>query len=191
MATGYFNTELLNNAFLLALRYHQNQTRKAGGEPYISHPVGVALLLARAGYGETVIAAGFCHDLLEDTPCTPHEIGTALGDDVLRLVLDLTEPDKSLPWEERKLRHLEHIRHASHEAMAIAAADKIYNLQSMYRGYRSSGADFFAPFKRGVDASLEQARLVYTAISSAYPDCPLLPTFADSLEQLERAVKQA
>lgn len=67
-------SELLNKAINLAVTYHRGQVDKAG-EPYILHVLRVGC----AGKTEEERVLGFCHDLLEDTTCTPHEIQSLLG----------------------------------------------------------------------------------------------------------------
>jgi hypothetical protein len=67
------NDNLLAAAFDFAYQLHEGQMR-ASGEPYIVHPIAVADLLRDIGAGSSVIAAGFLHDVVEDTQVTPEEI---------------------------------------------------------------------------------------------------------------------
>ncbi|MGO1774610.1 MAG: HD domain-containing protein, partial [Agrococcus casei] len=60
---------LIQRAFILAERAHEGQFRKSG-EPYISHPVAVAQILADLGIGAVTIAAALLHDTVEDTDYT-------------------------------------------------------------------------------------------------------------------------
>ena len=64
---------LLVAAFDLAYQLHKGQFRKSG-EPYITHPVAVADLLRELGASASVIAAGFLHDVVEDTDITPEQL---------------------------------------------------------------------------------------------------------------------
>ena len=64
---------LLAAAFDLAFQLHEGQFR-ASGEPYIIHPVAVADLLREIGASSSVIAAGFLHDVVEDTDVTPEQL---------------------------------------------------------------------------------------------------------------------
>src|SRR5687768_9004929 len=109
---------LLKRALDLAAVWHSGQHRKYPGAsvPYLSHPAGVAIILARHGFSEVVLAAAVLHDVVEDTAATLEEIAAELGPDVAALVRDCSEEDKSLPWEDRKQRYLERFPGKSWEA---------------------------------------------------------------------------
>ncbi len=81
---------LLAAAFDFAWRLHEGQYR-ASGEPYIIHPVAVADLLREIGASPAVIAAGFLHDVVEDTEVTPAEIEAHFGAEVRALVEGVTK----------------------------------------------------------------------------------------------------
>ncbi|MFM9103103.1 MAG: HD domain-containing protein [Cyanobium sp.] len=80
---------LLASAFDFAFQLHQGQYR-ASGEPYICHPIAVADLLRDIGASAPVIAAGFLHDVVEDTGVTPEEIEQHFGAEVRALVEGVT-----------------------------------------------------------------------------------------------------
>ena len=65
--------DLVSRAFEFAYALHKGQKR-ASGEPYICHPIEVACLLRELGGDSAMIAAGFLHDVVEDTDVTPDEI---------------------------------------------------------------------------------------------------------------------
>ena len=69
---------LICKAFNFAYELHQGQYRKSG-EPYIAHPIAVAGLLRDLGGDSVTIAAGFLHDVVEDTSVTPEEIEEMFG----------------------------------------------------------------------------------------------------------------
>jgi RelA/SpoT family (p)ppGpp synthetase len=81
---------LLASAFDFAYQLHEGQYR-ASGEPYIIHPVAVADLLRDIGASAGVIAAGFLHDVVEDTDVTPEEIEQHFGAEVRALVEGVTK----------------------------------------------------------------------------------------------------
>ena len=81
---------LLAAAFDLAFQVHEGQFR-ASGEPYIIHPVAVADLLRDIGASASVIAAGFLHDVVEDTNVTPEELEGFFGSEVRGLVEGVTK----------------------------------------------------------------------------------------------------
>jgi GTP pyrophosphokinase len=87
------DTELLRRAYELAREAHQGQVRKTG-DPYITHPVTVALMLAEYGLDEQTLAAAFLHDAVEDTPLTVADISGRFGDEVGRLIDGVTKLDR-------------------------------------------------------------------------------------------------
>jgi (p)ppGpp synthase/HD superfamily hydrolase len=121
------------NAADFAAKRHVNQRRKgAAGEPYINHLAEVAMLLAEAtdGSDAALVAAGFLHDTLEDTPTEYEELVRLFGADVADLVAAVTD-DKSLPKAERKRLQAEHAPQKSPRARVLKIADKISNLRSL------------------------------------------------------------
>lgn len=123
----------LASAYHFAASRHVDQRRKGeAGEPYMNHLTEVAELVAMATDGSdvAVIVAAVLHDAVEDTDATPEEIAALFGDDVARLVAEVTD-DKALPKAERKELQITHARHASDRAKLIKMADKISNLNSL------------------------------------------------------------
>src|SRR3546814_9806484 len=82
--------DLLNRAYVFSMKAHGAQKR-ASGDPYFSHPVEVAGILAGMKLDATAIATGLLHDTLEDTVATPAEIEKNFGSHVLRLVDGVTK----------------------------------------------------------------------------------------------------
>lgn len=153
------NAPLLKSAFDWAAVWHKDQRRKYPDfdVPYVSHIAGVAAILSRHGFSEDVVAAGALHDVIEDCAVTHAELTTKFGERVADLVRHVSEADKSLSWEERKRRYLEHFSTKPWEAQAITLADKIDNFQSIIVCARSFG-DPWKMFKRGRDAQIERFR---------------------------------
>lgn len=133
-AAGNVDTAVrLLSAIKFASEKHRLQKRKdADATPYINHPIAVAELLARVG-GVTDLAslqAAILHDTIEDTQTRPDEIAHLFGDEVLKLVQELTD-DKSLPKAERKRLQIVNAPHKSPTAKAIKLADKISNISEI------------------------------------------------------------
>lgn len=84
---------LLSRAYATAERYHRGQFRKSG-EPYITHPVAVATILAELGMSERTVAAGLLHDTVEDTEYSLEQCRKDFGDDIAALVDGVTKLDK-------------------------------------------------------------------------------------------------
>jgi len=85
--------ELLERAFLFAENAHHRQERKSQ-EPYINHPLRVALLLSKMKLGANTIIAGLLHDILEDADIPLEEIKSNFNDEVAFLVQALTKINK-------------------------------------------------------------------------------------------------
>ena len=100
----------MNNDFTLffkalsfAAAKHRHQRRKdEKASPYINHPIEVANMLWTVGSVRDIstLVAAILHDTIEDTDTTPQEIRDNFGDDVLGLVLEVSD-DKNLPKQER------------------------------------------------------------------------------------------
>ena len=95
--------DIKEKAKMFAIKAHMGQVRKSElDKPMIIHPLSVGMLLEEYGYDDNVIAAGYLHDVVEDTKYTIEEIEKIFGKDIASLVMTASEPDKSLSWEERK-----------------------------------------------------------------------------------------
>src|SRR5574344_199794 len=98
-------------ALIYATRAHKGQVRKTEPEKeMIIHPIGVANILEEYGCDDNVIAAGYLHDVVEDTKYTLEDIEKEFGEDIKNLVDAASESDKSLSWEERKLETINKTR---------------------------------------------------------------------------------
>ncbi len=123
--------------FLTALGYcaekHRMQRRKdARRTPYLNHPIEVAELLWRVGgvRDARVVIAALLHDVIEDTGARPEEISRLFGEEVLSLVLEVSD-DKSLPKAARKKLQIAHAPGLSRGAKLIKIADKICNVRDI------------------------------------------------------------
>ena len=87
------DTALIERAFLAADLAHTGQLRKSG-EPYITHPLAVAQILADLGIGATTIAAALLHDTVEDTDYNLEMLRADFGDEIAMLVDGVTKLDK-------------------------------------------------------------------------------------------------
>ena len=83
----------VRRAYEVGAEAHEGQTRKSG-EPYITHPVAVAGILAELGMDAETIIAAILHDTLEDTKLTSDEITNEFGPTVTELVDGVTKLDK-------------------------------------------------------------------------------------------------
>ena len=90
---AYINDEqqlsVINKAYEFARLKHAGQVRKSG-EPYIIHPLNVALILAKIYANYETISAGLMHDVLEDCDCSVEEMEDEFGVNITRLVTGVT-----------------------------------------------------------------------------------------------------
>lgn len=150
------NNKIVENALLLAVKYHKRQKRK-DGQPYIIHPIMVAIMLSKYSFKDEVIAGGICHDLLEDTKCREKEIVEVCGQKVLEIVRAVSDDKKYHKphlWEKRKRIQIKKAKNAPNEAKAVYTADKIHNLQSLLTQYKKEGDKVWRHFDRGKDIKL-------------------------------------
>src|SRR6266403_4718123 len=87
------NEDLLNRAYVYAMKAHGAQTR-ASGDPYFSHPLEVAAILTDLNPDDATIVAALLHDTIEDTDATRAEIDRLFGRDIGVLVEGLTKLKK-------------------------------------------------------------------------------------------------
>ncbi|MEF2979147.1 RelA/SpoT family protein [Subtercola sp. YIM 133946] len=87
------DTSIIDRAYTVAERAHDGQKRRSG-EPYITHPVAVAQILAELGMGTKAVAAALLHDTVEDTDYALNDLRAEFGDEVAMLVDGVTKLDK-------------------------------------------------------------------------------------------------
>lgn len=129
------DTELICSAFRFAYELHQGQYRKSG-EPYICHPVAVACLLRDLGGSAAMIAAGFLHDVVEDTEVTIEEIEQRFGAEVRRLVEGVTKLSK-INFKSKTESQAENFRRMflamaqDIRVIVVKLADRLHNMRTL------------------------------------------------------------
>jgi guanosine-3',5'-bis(diphosphate) 3'-pyrophosphohydrolase len=127
---------LLRRAYDTAAAAHEGQVRKTG-DPYISHPVAVAHMLAQYGLDADTIAAAFLHDTVEDTPLTLAQVEVDFGQDIAQLIDGVTKLDRV------RYSNREQAQAASIRKMVVAMArdvrvliiklfDRLHNMRTVY-----------------------------------------------------------
>lgn len=166
---GYFRSGRAVSPYLrrvakFAAEAHAGQFRKdAKHTPYISHPVKVANILRNeAGItDETVLAAALLHDTVEDCGVDPKVIAARFGDDVARLVLEVTNPE-GMPKDEVKRLQVEKSKLRSSGGNALKLSDRIDNLRDVLV---SPPADWDSAQRR---AYFEHGRQMVDAMPNAH-----------------------
>ncbi len=131
------DSRLIAKSFEFAYQLHQGQYRKSG-EHYICHPVAVASLLRDLGGGSGMIAAGFLHDVVEDTSVTPEEIEQRFGLEVRQLVEGVTKLSKfSENFSSKTERQAENFRRMflamaqDIRVIVVKLADRLHNMRTL------------------------------------------------------------
>ena len=140
------------SAIDFATKAHEGQTRKYTGEPYIMHPIAVAILVQSVSDNVNMHCAAILHDVVEDTDVTIEEIREEFGFTVAVYVDELTDISK-LSDGNRKVRKnidLEHLRCATNNAKTIKLADLINNSVSIIK----YGGEFTEVYMQEKDALL-------------------------------------
>ncbi|MBE9044460.1 bifunctional (p)ppGpp synthetase/guanosine-3',5'-bis(diphosphate) 3'-pyrophosphohydrolase [Pleurocapsales cyanobacterium LEGE 10410] len=126
---------LICQAFNFAYQLHEGQTRKSG-EPYIAHPIAVASLLRDLGGDSVTIAAGFLHDVVEDTEVTPEKIEEMFGVQVRLLVEGVTKLSK-FNFSSTTERQAENFRRmflamaTDIRVIVVKLADRLHNMRTL------------------------------------------------------------
>jgi GTP diphosphokinase / guanosine-3',5'-bis(diphosphate) 3'-diphosphatase len=129
------NEELLNRAYVYAMRAHGEQKR-ASGDPYISHPLEVAAILTDLKLDDATIAAALLHDTIEDTDATRAEIDRIFGHEIGLLVEGLTKL-KRLELVSKEAKQAENLRKLllavadDVRVLLIKLADRLHNMRTI------------------------------------------------------------
>jgi GTP diphosphokinase / guanosine-3',5'-bis(diphosphate) 3'-diphosphatase len=129
------NEELLNRAYVYAMRAHGEQKR-ASGDPYFSHPLQVAAILTDLKLDDATIAAALLHDTIEDTDATRAEIDRLFGHEIGLLVEGLTKL-KKLDLVSKEAKQAENLRKLllaiadDVRVLLIKLADRLHNMRTL------------------------------------------------------------
>jgi guanosine-3',5'-bis(diphosphate) 3'-pyrophosphohydrolase len=127
------DVRLLQRAFDVAARCHAGQRRKSG-DPYITHPLAVATILANLGMDTTTLVAALLHDTIEDTDYTLEEIRAEFGDEVALLVDGVTKLDAVKLGDAAKaetIRKMVVAMAKDPRVLVIKLADRLHNMRTL------------------------------------------------------------
>ncbi|MEU6538654.1 HD domain-containing protein [Streptomyces sp. NPDC047000] len=125
--------EPLRHAYVLAESSHRGQMRKSG-EPYITHPLAVTLILAELGAETTTLTAALLHDTVEDTDVTLDQVGEQFGEEVRYLVDGVTKLEKvdyGAAAEPETFRKMLVATGDDVRVMSIKLADRLHNMRTL------------------------------------------------------------
>jgi guanosine-3',5'-bis(diphosphate) 3'-pyrophosphohydrolase len=130
------NEDLLNRAYVYAMRAHGNQMR-ASGDPYFTHPLEVAAILTELKVDDATIVAALLHDTIEDTDATREEIERVFGRDIAQLVEGLTKL-KRLDLVVKQAAQAENLRKlllaivSDVRVLLVKLADRLHNMRTLH-----------------------------------------------------------
>src|SRR5437773_2253786 len=127
---------LLNRAYVYSMKAHGSQLR-ASGDPYFSHPIQVAGLLAQMKLDSASIVTGLLHDTIEDTVATLEDIERQFGPEVGRLVDGVTKLSR-IELQSDHTKHAENFRKLvlamsnDIRVLLVKLADRLHNMQTLH-----------------------------------------------------------
>ncbi|MFD8482664.1 RelA/SpoT family protein [Kitasatospora sp. NPDC059673] len=124
---------LLARAYRVAEESHRGQTRKSG-EPYITHPLAVTMILAQLGADTTTLVASLLHDTVEDTEVTLDQVGEVFGPEIAYLVDGVTKLEKvdfGAAAEPETFRKMLVATGDDVRVMVIKLADRLHNMRTI------------------------------------------------------------
>ena len=182
-AASYLPAEqlpMLRRAWEVGASAHAGQTRKSG-EPYITHPVAVAGILAELGLDVEALVAAILHDTIEDTPLTYDELAGEFGQTVAELVEGVTKLDK-LRFRDRQEAAAESFRKMllamsrDLRVIMIKLADRLHNMRTL--GAQSAEArgriaretlEIYAPIAQRLGMNLVKSELQDLGFRALHP----------------------
>jgi GTP diphosphokinase / guanosine-3',5'-bis(diphosphate) 3'-diphosphatase len=123
----------VERAYGVAAHWHKDQKRKSG-DPYITHPLAVATILAELGMNTETICAALLHDTVEDTDYTLNELRSEFGEDVAALVDGVTKLDKvkyGASAEAETVRKMVVAMSRDIRVLVIKLADRLHNMRTL------------------------------------------------------------
>jgi GTP pyrophosphokinase len=127
------DVRLVERAYGVAAHWHRHQQRRSG-DPFITHPLAVATILAELGMNHETICAALLHDTVEDTPYTLDELRSEFGEDIAALVDGVTKLDKVKYGESAEaetVRKMVVAMSRDIRVLVIKLADRLHNMRTL------------------------------------------------------------
>jgi GTP pyrophosphokinase len=174
--------DALNRAYVYGLKKHGSQLR-ASGDPYFSHPVEVAGILAEMKLDTSSIVTGLLHDTIEDTDATRDEIAGMFGEDIARLVDGVTklsrlEVQSESTKEAENLRKLVLAMSSDIRVLLVKLADRLHNMRTLHhikeparrKRIARETMDLYAPLASRIGMERVKRELEELAFTELNPD---------------------
>ncbi|MEJ5328818.1 MAG: bifunctional (p)ppGpp synthetase/guanosine-3',5'-bis(diphosphate) 3'-pyrophosphohydrolase [Desulfobaccales bacterium] len=129
------DTSLIQKAYIFSAKAHEGQTRLSG-EPYLSHPLEVAYILAQMGLGPITVSCGLLHDTVEDTAATLDELDEYFGEEVTDIVNGVTKIGQ-LTFGDKLTQQAEYLRKMvlsmskDIRVLLVKLADRVHNMRTL------------------------------------------------------------
>lgn len=174
------------DAFYIAKDVHLTRTRKGTNIPHTHHSLAVGQLLIDAGCDDDIVNAGYLHDTLGILERVNLQlIAVRFNYRVAGIVEGCSQPDKTLPWGERKQHAIDYLRNAPLEVRLVTAADKLHNITTMIEDYATCGEKLWQRFTEGRERQEWYYRGVVKSLASTeFRDHPLCKELTASVEKL-------
>jgi guanosine-3',5'-bis(diphosphate) 3'-pyrophosphohydrolase len=128
--------DIVRRAYDFASRAHEGQTRRSG-DPYVTHPLSVAEIIAELKLDIASVCAGLLHDCVEDTTATVEQLTTLFGKEIAFLVDGVTKLGK-LPWSTKEEQQAENFRKMllamarDIRVILVKLCDRLDNMRSLH-----------------------------------------------------------
>jgi GTP pyrophosphokinase len=175
------NLAMLQKAYVYSAKVHQGQIRLSG-EPYLTHPLAVADILADMRLDEVTVAAGLLHDTIEDTLADEENIRREFGDEIASLVVGLTKISK-MEFASQQERQAENFRKMllamakDIRVILIKLADRVHNMRTLQHMNEDSARriaqetlDIYAPLAHRLGIYWMKQELGERAFKQLYPE---------------------
>ena len=173
--------DLVHRAYVYAAKMHRGQVRKSG-EPYLSHPLETAYILANMKMDDVTIAAALLHDVIEDTEATFDELTEMFGEEVSRLVEGVTKVSK-IHYASKEAYQAENLRKMlmamtnDIRVILIKLADRLHNVRTLnfapdeqQKRVAKETVEIFAPLANRLGLGLMKTELEDEALQYLDPD---------------------
>ncbi|MBN2242860.1 MAG: bifunctional (p)ppGpp synthetase/guanosine-3',5'-bis(diphosphate) 3'-pyrophosphohydrolase [Acidobacteria bacterium] len=127
--------ELIQRGYVVSAKYHKGQLRM-NGEPYLTHPIEVANILAELKLDVVTVTAGLLHDVLEDTLMSPEKLRKQFGDEVFQLVDGVTKISQ-VEFTSHRQKQAENFRKmllamvSDIRVLFVKLADRLHNMRTL------------------------------------------------------------
>lgn len=175
------NLNLISKAYDFCYYYHNGQRRESG-DNYSTHPMEVAIEIAKAGFDEETIIAGLLHDTIEDTVMTKSVIEKEFSYDVAEIVDGVTKLDQ-IKFSQRNIKNVENFRKLflalskDIRVLVVKLFDRLHNTRTLkYRPVEKQKKvaietmEIFAPLAERIGLNNLKKELYNTSFKILYPE---------------------